>query len=236
MATKLIGETFKADYCEEKVTWEVTDLVVGDVYLCEITEPEEYRGKIDVFLGSRIRLLIGLDAWIAELAEKSKTFYGSLRIGDVAHYHDGFGRFVRCEVVKNGELLPVAFVGDWKDDKDIQPSRALDGTITDGYWLGKALNGESFTAHSSNIWEAVDENSRAYMVRSTPGFDPTKADPIKIKAIKVSERDEQIAAIHRRMGKAIDALGNVYLISDDVDALVDATVDALMALLGPSEE
>ena len=100
------GLTFRSVVADTNALWQVRDLVSFGADDTGINDPiwqcgciEEGYETHDVFRESKILLLANTKKAIAEMLSTNDAFYKSLNIGDVVHYHNGFGAFVRCEVV-----------------------------------------------------------------------------------------------------------------------------------------
>ena len=104
---------------------------------------------------------------------QSENWHNSHEIGSVVHYHNGFGSYVRCEVVMGPEghdayagspcYKPIALIGEWSK-YDLK---------WDSYRVRTILEGELFRPHASNMWEY--------------NRDP-KDDPTKMEALVLAEK------------------------------------------------
>lgn len=84
------------------------------------------------------------EARLKQEAKENAKFYADLVLGSTVHAHDGGGRFVRCEVVEDGDgvsLRRVALVGPWSAS-----------SLAPDSWQRKHL-GETFLPSAINIWE-----------------------------------------------------------------------------------
>lgn len=123
--------------------------------------------------------------WKAAREERKRAFlafYAGLSVGDTVHYHDGFGEFVRYEVVEAPEdnagnmhregwqkgdkvLKPVALVGKWRMS-DLGPHN---------YHVRKVREGE--VCRMGNLDNLYETSTRIQNEHA----DPRKMDPIVIK-------------------------------------------------------
>jgi len=143
----------------------------GANWLCEIVnEPIEIEGKVyesdwvgtqKVFGTEEIRAALEMNSFVASLMDASEAFYTGLKLGSIVHYHNGFGSFVRCRVVRKegkNELLPLALVGNWREH-DL-PHYNVYGEVDHRYYPRKIVDGETITPHASNIYEYPSFSSR----------------------------------------------------------------------------
>ena len=115
-----------------------------------------------------------------KMKAKAKTddeWWDSQEVGTILHYHNGFGEFVRCEVVDgpwasglSGEehtskhLQPIALVGEWRNLR------------SDGFHAKKVLNREGgWRPSTGNIYEHPD-----YVGSSSKGINPTDLPALEI--------------------------------------------------------
>lgn len=112
-------------------------------------------------------------------AEADDEWWDSQEVGTILHYHNGFGEFVRCEVVDgpwasglSGEehtskhLQPVALVGEWRRH-NLRP---------EGFHAKKVLNREGgWRPNTGNIYEHPD-----YVGSSDKGINPTDLPALEI--------------------------------------------------------
>jgi len=103
-----------------------------------------------------VRAMVESDRAAHRHVEEARAVYDEFDLGQIVHYHNGFGQFVRCEVVdapdddacmhaKKGErcLKELALVGNWRE-YDLR---------SDSYHMQGCLEGRLFKPHSSNIYE-----------------------------------------------------------------------------------
>ena len=120
--------------------------------------------------------------------------------GDIIHYHNGFGQFVRCEVVDGG-AVPIALVNGvradgvvadrfgWKQ-RDLA-SWTPDGQPHYGYHANQVVTGER-PQGSRECWQPSDvwENSSRLL---DEWEDPAFAEPL---SIRLPERTEDEIRAH----------------------------------------
>lgn len=165
---------------------------------------------------------IARDQFWADQQRQKNTFYDDLPIGAIVHYHDGFAQFVRCERVKGevGERLrPIALIGNWRQH-DVAIHRG--GRVDLGYHVKCILERNCFEPHPSNIWEQLDEGTRAHVMRGCqPGlkyevpFDPTTAEPWSLEPPPLTEEETQIGALALRANRLREALEGPFSTRED---------------------
>ena len=99
------------------------------------------------------------DEWLQDGARKSALWMRTLEQGQIVHYTDGFGAWVRCEVVNHPlrvpgtvghdpmvpSFVPLAMVG---------PQWPRDHQCTRDYWGDKIRHGISFQPNASFVYES----------------------------------------------------------------------------------
>lgn len=140
----------------------------------------------------------------------AEAFYSSLSPGQVVHYHNGFGAFVRCEAaVEDGRtvLKEVALVGEWREF-DL-PHRARDGSVQMGYHADGVIEGRTFRPHPSCVYESSD------YVRG-PFEDPRGKAPIRLEPPGHDGEEAREAALWRKVEAAAAILSRAQ---DPADAI-----------------
>jgi hypothetical protein len=186
------GTKFTAIYQDSKPEWEVIRSRGRGVWEAKIvdkpftvngkTYPSEHGGITKVFKTEEILYSRRLNDVFAQLADEHESYFASLKIGEIVHYHNAFGAFVRCEVVmgvdkfvqsgKSEKMLkPIALVGKW-NDYDL-PHRAPDGSIRQGTHAKDIAEGECFKPNASNIYENKPSCGRGIDPRGLPAIDLT---------------------------------------------------------------
>jgi len=185
---RLIGKTFHEFYTPDTCAlWRVLRRYSAGQYVCEIVDqPLEYDGRTyssdgagtqQIFARANIVKAIEGDERTRQLHVETEQFWEDLELGSVVHYHDAFGRFVRCEVVRtDGEavrgveagqkcLKAIALVGNWQSC-DLGP---------DAYHVRSVRQGHRFRPHPSNIYESAGKSL------STKRYaDPAKEPPLPL--------------------------------------------------------
>jgi hypothetical protein len=163
---------------------------------------------------------------------KEKARKDSLQVGEIIHYDNGFGEYIRCEIVdKDGELhaKAIAMVGNWSE-RDL-PRRQKDGTIYYGYHAEKILFPDKersgtkthWIPNMSCIWEYTDSPRK--------GPDPREMEPIDLSVPEL-DAGEQIKA---EKWATLKAVFN-YLNENNSHTVDDpqTVIDEVKKMLSPS--
>lgn len=189
-----IGTEFREAITDCNALWRVTSKVARGVWeVTVVNEPWEcggetydsdYAGTRRVYRTSDIVRILTWEASVARMMKAHEDYYAALELGSTIHYHNGFGQFVRCDVVvgvdKDGVegrmLRSIALVGAWSD---------LDLRV-DSYHVRQIAEGSLMKPNAGNLYENPDANcSRAHA-------DPCMATPLPLPMNK-AERAEAMA-------------------------------------------
>jgi hypothetical protein len=188
----MIGKQFRSVIADCNALWVVKSARGRGAYICEVVnEPFEidgktfdgdYAGQRRTFGREEIEAALQWQAYTEASWKKHTDFYDDLALGQIVHYHDGFGQYVRCEVVtadnprkdidhpsvSDGEkcLKELALVGNW----------AFYDAQSDSYHVRGIRQGRLFKPNASNIWENPEFNTRGGALA-----DPTALEPLTIK-------------------------------------------------------
>lgn len=210
--------TFRSTYADSNALWQVVRSLGKGTYLCEIVnETVEIDGKVyngdyagvqKAFLRTEILTSLNFQDFWSNLKNDCEDFYNLLREGQIVHYSNGFGQFIRCEVVRVDDkiqLKSIALVGNWRDF-DL-PRRYPDGGIEYGYYPKKVMEQEVFRPNASNIWEFKSE-----------GDDPSLLNPIDITVPDMTPEQSHVADLWVRVNRIRGMLENH---SNDPQAVLD---------------
>lgn len=194
--------TFRSTYADSNALWRVVKKKSKDCYLCEIVnEPVEFEGKVldgdyagvqKVFMDHEIQNALGMQDFWNKIHNDHDAFYDSLRIGQIVHYHNGFGTFVRCEVSVDKQLKPLALVGNWRSH-DL-PRRLATGEIEGGYWYKRIVDKELSKPNATNIWEFY-RNADPKRIPAGMNCDPTSMKPIDLQVPEMTEEQKHVAEL-----------------------------------------
>lgn len=186
----LIGRQFRSPIADCNPLWEVKSSRGRGAFICEVVnEPfeidgktfdGEYAGRRQTFGVEEIERSLRVAEFWAKSRREHEDFYDSLAFGEIVHYDDGFGNFVRCEVVtaanlrkgfdhpcvEDGEkcLKELALVGNWRD-YDLR---------SDSYHMRGVREARLFKPNASCIWENPDAACRK------KHSDPSKLEPLAV--------------------------------------------------------
>ncbi len=182
-----IGTTFTAPLADSRSIFTVIEARGGDTYQCEVKADPIYGPNIDwfghrkVYGGEEIRAELSQERMWATLRKSANEFWASRKVSEIVHYHNGFGQYVRGEIVRvddQNKMMPIALVGNWS--KHDLPRRQSDGSVFYSYHVKKIrFPGEdsSFQPNDSNVWESKNFSKPMGPNRD---FDPVTAKPIDL--------------------------------------------------------
>ena len=133
---------------------------------------------------SEIQQSLAMVSMFAGFQTEHANFYESLSPGDIVHYCNGFGQYVRCEVVRQdmqNKLMPIALVGDWRPH-DL-PLRQRDGEIYLNHYPQMIEDRKLFDPNASNIWEHRQD-----------GPDPRQMKPLDLSVPDMTADEKKVAA------------------------------------------
>jgi hypothetical protein len=179
------GTQFRSVIADCSALWEVTSVKGDTAYAVVVDEPfeiggvtypGEYAGQEDVFLVDTIKSRLALSAVLTSLDNRREDFFENLTPGDVYHYHNGFGEYVRCVVTESHEFQPIALIGEWRQ-YDLYRVDAT-GKVHHGYHAAKILSGEGAWQPSETCVYESDE----FVAPRGEGrdFDPRLRDPLDL--------------------------------------------------------
>lgn len=200
MAVK-VGTRFRSTYADGNCLFEVTERAGPDAWRAVVVdEPIEFNGQVypsdfagveQLFSTKQVEQALKWEQHLQRSREERDDFYDSLMPGDILHYHNGFGNYVRCEVVladgnaeasEQGEWLllqPIALVGNWKP-MDL-PKRYIDGSVDLGYHAKKVTERSgAWAPHTSCIYEAPNFVAPRTRQGGIADTDPRNLDPIDL--------------------------------------------------------
>lgn len=147
-----VGTEFQYTYADGNCLWTVIEKRGRGTWLAEINADEpDYAGTQGAFTTEQIEGAIRMSNLWKKSSNESDTFFKGLQPGSVVHYHNGFNQYVRCQVMPDKQLMPIALVGNWREF-DL-PKRQRNGEIDYGYHAKTIIEHKTFQPHASNIWE-----------------------------------------------------------------------------------
>lgn len=199
-----VGTKFRYQLADANPLWRVTRRVRPGVWdaVC-VNEPFEFDGRsYDSDFAGQVRRFTEEDITAAlrhtalwdGLRDDHDRFWAGTQIGEVLHYHHGFGAYVRGVVVNhNGKkcLQPTALVGDWQE-YDL-PSRSETGEV-------RYSSGGRF--FDSDPWQPSPTCMFEHPSFSAPHGrgqcnDPTGLDPIDLTIPTPTAEEAERERLHR---------------------------------------
>lgn len=217
-----IGTKFNSGYADGMATWEVVRSRGANTWDCEIVAPSlDGLGVQKVFGGEEIERALKRAAHFSRVIDENTAWWSARKVGEIVHYHNGFGQFVRGEIVDvNGEkkMRPIALVGNYRE-YDL-PIRNRDGSINHRQ-ASTVAKGEPFAPNYGNMYESDPRSTRF-------SLDPRPLEPIDLTVPEMTPEQAASARLERARLDAITALQNGY--SDPEAALraVRAQLDAVL--------
>lgn len=209
------GVRFRAVIADCNALWEVRSKVGRDDWKCVVVS-EDYEGTERIFAAKEIESALKSIEYFTKARKAMENFYSSLKLGDIVHYDNGFGEFVRCIVVNgitthsDGNVVkclkPIALIGNWKE-WDL-PHRLPDGSVEDGYWAKRIKEGRRagdaglFQANDSLIFESPTYNKRPR------ALNPTFIPAIDLNVPEMSAEEKTKAKYEQLRLMVIQCLNN----------------------------
>lgn len=192
-----IGTKFRSTYADANPEWKVVSQRGGDTWNCVVIDCPDYAGTKKVFGGEEIRASIKMSQFWDKSANDSENFYQNLMPGAIVHYSNGFNSFVRCEVTKDKQLIPVALVGEWRE-YDL-PRRCANGEIYYPYHVQKIREKSVFQPHASNVYEYSASLQKQYT-------NPVNLKPIDLTIPEETLEQKQKANLWKKIEKIQDII------------------------------
>ncbi len=202
--------TFRAVHADTRPLWRVVRKSGREAYICRVENEQivvngkeydgEYAGLEKAFTTREIRSSLAMSRAFDNIHDEDARFYANLRPGQIVHYHDGFNRYVRCEVEQEdgkNVLKRLALVGNW--DPSSLPRRLADGSISHHYHAKKIADGETFRAHYTNVYESG---------RLKVEVDPTRMEPIDLTLPEPTQEEKRVAALWQKVKQIKEIAGD----------------------------
>ncbi len=188
-----IGTRFHYNYADGNPEWEVVEKVGSDCWQCLIIgDPEttDYANARQPFDREQITNAVRSAESLDDDHRAMDHWYESQAVGSIVHYHNGFGQFVRCEIVDaegKHQLKPIALVGNWPPHE--LPHREDDGRIHLPYHAAGVKGDKAWRAHWSNIYESPAWGT-------TREADPRTMDTINLTVPPMNDTESAMARLH----------------------------------------
>lgn len=178
-----IGTTFYSAYADGNCLWEVIE-INGQYATCRISEDDlDYAGHVRAFLVDEIQRILAFSDALGNVFDENDARWDATEIGDVLHYHNAFGAFVRGVVGLTPEgdkgLVPTDLVsvqrkGDTSGRWGWKPYDLVTwgptGEINKGYHVRKIDEGLAWRPGVGTIYEWSERDQQDF-------DDPRLAEP-----------------------------------------------------------
>lgn len=171
----------------------------------------QYRG-VEHFPKAKIIQMAKSAREYKKLFERRTDWWEEREIGEIVHYCDGHGKYVRGEIVQTDDgkaMKEVALVGDW-GQHDL-PRRYIDGTVHYPYHAQKVVEGDTSKPNSSNMYEYLlgkrDASSRELLARHK--VDPRKLKPVSLELPPMTKEETEMARVEKLRQAVIETLKDI---------------------------
>jgi hypothetical protein len=148
------GTKFFAAHKDSTPEWEVLLITESGYAECVVISPD-WKGETRVYTKDEISAVIWRGRAFDRMNLSQNGYWERQHVGDIIHYHNSFGKFVRLEVVLDGEGKksgkPIALVGKW--DRSDLPRRNPDGEIYYPHSAKSVVTGELHRYPMDSMWE-----------------------------------------------------------------------------------
>jgi hypothetical protein len=198
--------------------WTVIEARGRGTWIAEINADElDYAGSQAAFTTQQIQAAIGWENSCNKSMDESANFYANLKPGSIVHYSNGFDQYVRCQVMPDHTLRPIALVGAWRP-YDL-PHRSPDGSIYNGYHVDQIISGKTMTPHASNVWEFPKAPCRN-------GIDPRGLAAIDYSLPPMTDEQKETAELWQTVNRIrqvthVDGTANPLEVLTAVKGIVD---------------
>jgi hypothetical protein len=198
-STVRIGTTFSSVFADGNYTWKVVKRIGGNPlsWLCEIVDEGTQKAFLDSEIRSKISQRKNIERYLAE----RETWWDDQKIGTVLHYNNGFGDWIRGEVVDvDGKkvMKPTALVGKWRES-EYRPKYRADGELDVPYHVRSIRDSEGWRPDTGCVWEASDHQRKQYE-------DPTTMAPLDISIPELPKEQKEEAALWQKVNQVRDLL------------------------------
>lgn len=199
------GTTFTALHLDSLATWKVIAKAGEDAWRAVIADGEDGAGTVRLFTTAQIQASVAHKKAVDAIFQNHDDFFAGLKPGQIVHYSNGGGEFVRCRVVTDGRkraLMPIALVGTWAA-LDL-PRRLPNGSVHWPYQADKIRKGEAWTPNAGCVLEYHGARLTHEVARA--GGDPRTLPALDLSVPPMSSEEEATAALWRAVEAAQAAL------------------------------
>jgi len=225
------GSFFHAGYADGNVKYIITAVKGSTVET--VSDDMDYGGMTRLFTKGQALEGLRYEAALKDITAKQNYFWESREDGEIVHYHNGFGQFVRGEIAtdENGEktMKPIALVGNWRE----LSGRRENGEVWYDSYAKRIIDGSFFKPNSSNMWENMsdeEKSSSKYDFIRDAGGDLESVEAKDISVPDITPEQEHEARIVKKSNELYQAaassstsvaerIANVRRIADELEAL-----------------
>ena len=199
--------TFHSHYADANPKWVVREKRGRGTWIAEVIDCPDYSGVKRAFTTQEIEGSNRVAKFWNKLANEGEQFYANLVVGSIVHYNNGHNSFVRCKVMPDKQLLPIALVGSWASHE--LPHRMNDGSIYNGYQVDKIKEGKVFQPNASNIYEyTILQKKDSQPIGFNATIDPRNMTPLSFDVPAMTPEQEAKAALVRKVNNIQNICGN----------------------------
>lgn len=204
----VVGKTsFRDSYADGRPKFVVRKDMKNGLYLCISEDDMDYNGVERYYSATQIRQMVNWDNALERSLRGRDDWWAHRTAGEVLHYHNGFGEYVRGEViVQDGEkrLQPIALVGAWKEHE--LPKRRPNGEVYYPYHADKVVFGTgAWQPSESNIYEF-----EGFVPNPRFPEDPRKMAPLNLGVPPMTDEEQRNAVLERKLDRVRNILEERY--------------------------
>lgn len=188
------GTRFFYLHADSKPEWKVVEKRGKDTWLATVVS-DDWHGTKKVFGTEEIEEAIDRERRIEALFERRDNFWESRTVGEILHYHDSFGRYVRGEVVRRNDkmvFVPTALVGAWSGTD-------LPMRMRHSYHVKRILNPENDSTWQPNESSVFEAKTFSRPFGPNREFDPRTAVAIDLSDPPELEGEAAIEAKYEKL-------------------------------------
>jgi hypothetical protein len=224
--------SFRDTYADGRPKFVVRKDMGNGTYQCISQDDMDYNGVVRYYDADQIADLIGRDKMFDRLDGQRAGFWATRTVGEVLHYNNAFGKFVRGVVVLVGgehKLKPTALVGKWNGRSDL-PHRRPNGEISYPYHADKVINGGDDAA-----WQPSDGcvyESPTYSSSYARDGDPRTMPAIDLTVPDMTPAEQETANLEQALDRVRKILEDRYQTSAPPREVLAAIEDEVRGFNG----
>lgn len=226
MTAIVVGKTsFRDSYADGRPKFVVRKDMGNGTYQCISQDDVDYNGVTRYYDAKQIRALVNSDKMWDRIANQRDDFWATRVLGEVLHYNNAFGKFVRGVVVLHDgqfKLKPTALVGNW-GTHDL-PKRRPNGEVHYPYHADKIVNQSEDAA-----WQPSDGcvfESPTYSRSYSRDGDPRTMKEIDLSVPEMTAEEKATAVLERKIDRVRAILEERYQNSESAEKTLERIVRA----------